>query len=70
MYILKIEKEQFKKLLKETGCTQKSLALEIGVDRTYISQMVGGRRVSKLCAYAICKGISPDLEIENLFEKI
>ena len=67
MYKLAISKEEFKSLLKIKGITQKEIAEVIGVDRTYISQMTNGRCVSKLCAYAVCKAISWNLEINNLF---
>jgi transcriptional regulator with XRE-family HTH domain len=67
MYKLAINKEEFKSLLKIKGIKQKEIAEVIGVDRTYISQMTNGRGVSKLCAYAITKAISSDLEVENLF---
>ena len=70
MYKLKLSKEELKKILKQNKKTQKQIAEIIGVHRTYISQIVGLRGVSKLCAYAFCKAISSDFEIENLFKKI
>lgn len=68
MYRLAINKEEFKQLLKLKGIKQKQIAEVIGVDKTYLSQMTNGRGVSKLCAYAVCKAISSDLEVENLFD--
>lgn len=70
MYKLAISKEEFKSLLKIKGIKQREIAEVIGVDRTYLSQMTNGRGVSKLCAYAICKAISPELEINDLFRQI
>lgn len=69
MYKLKISTAEFKIILKEFKITQKDIAEKIGVDRTYISQMVNGRGISKLCAYAVCKAICKDYEIEDLFVK-
>lgn len=68
MYKLKLNNVEFKKFLKENKIKQKYLAETIGIDKTYLSQIVNGRAVSKLCAYALCKGISPNLEIHNLFK--
>ena len=70
MYILKLEPYQFKELIKRNKKTQTNIAEIIGVHRTYISQIVNGRGTSKLCAYAICKSISPDLELNDLFIKL
>jgi len=48
------------------------LAKKIGIDDSYISQIVNGRRIniSKTVAFAICKAISPKLEINDLFDII
>ena len=76
MYILKKKyineknDKRFNKLLKENGIKQKDLAEIIGVDRSYISQIANGNDISKLCAYAICKAVSADLEIIDLFKQI
>ena len=67
MYVLNWSAEDFKKLLKMHNIKQKEIAEKIGVDRTYISQMSNGKGVSKLCAYAVCKAISPELELYDLF---
>jgi transcriptional regulator with XRE-family HTH domain len=69
VYELQLSAEKFKELLKNHNIKQKEIAERIGVDRTYISQMSNGRGVSKLCAYAICKAISPELELEDLFSQ-
>lgn len=70
MYKLKYNSKDFKKLIKDYKIKQKEIAEIVGIDVSYISQIVNGRSVSKLCAYAICKAISTDFEIENLFKKI
>lgn len=67
MYVLNWSAEDFKKLLKMHNIKQKEIAEKIGVDRTYISQMSNGKGVSKLCAYAVCKAVSPELELYDLF---
>ena len=48
----------------------KVLAERIGIDESYISQIVNGRRltISKTVAFAICKALSPDLEIQDIFD--
>lgn len=50
----------------------KDLANRIGIDESYISQIVNGRRlsISKTVAFAICKSINPNLEINDLFDII
>jgi len=68
MYTLSVSKEEFKKMLIEKKIKQKQLAVIIGIDRTYLSQMTHGRAVSKLCAYAVCKAIDNELEIEDIFK--
>lgn len=76
MYIIKKEyrnyneNKLFNKLLKEHNQKQITIADIIGVKKNYISQMANGRSVSKLCAYAFCKALNSNYEIENLFEKI
>ena len=66
-YRNKINKKSFNELLKKYNKKQKEIAEIIGVDRTYISQVANGKNISKLCAYGVCKAISNDLEIEDLF---
>ena len=44
------------------------IAEEIGIDKTYLSQIVNGRKCTKIIAYAFCKAISSQTEIEELFE--
>ena len=48
----------------------KDLAEIVGVGDTYMSQVMNNRRksISKTLAYSICKAISPDLEIKDLFD--
>lgn len=45
------------------------LAEIVGVNRCYMSEIMNGRRnnISKMLAYSICKAISPDLEIADIF---
>lgn len=67
-YIIK-DKSQIKKILKLTNIkTQKNLAKKVGIGQDYISQIFNGKPTTKTTAYAICKSISPNLEIENIFE--
>lgn len=75
MYIVKDEfkneykNKKFNKLIKKYGKKQKELAEIIGLNIGYMSQIANGEGVSKLCAYAVCKGISPDFEIVDIFER-
>lgn len=50
----------------------KDLAEIVGVGSCYMSEIMNGRRktISKTLAYAICKAISPNLEIHDLFDII
>ena len=74
MYVIKDKfknkknNKQFNKLIKKYNKKQKEIAKIIGVGDTYISQLANGEPVSKLCAYSVCKVLSPDLEIADLFE--
>ena len=45
------------------------LARRVGVNRCYMSEIMNGRRetISKTLAYAICKAISPELEVSDVF---
>lgn len=76
MYILKDEfknkkeSKEFNKLLKLYDKKQKEIAKIIGIGSSYVSQIANGECISKLCAYAVCKAISPDLEIQDLFNFI
>lgn len=57
-------------ILKDAGIkTQKELAEKVGIRADYISQILNGKHTTKRTAYAITKSISPDLEIENIFNK-
>lgn len=68
LYTLKMNDEDIKKIIKLHKKTQTEIAKIIGVRKSYISQLVHGKNVSKLCAFATCKAISSDLEIEDLFK--
>ena len=64
---------KFKKEKREDVKEKKTftgIADTIGIDRCYLSQIVNGRKCTKVIAYAFCKTISPDLEIEDLFTRI
>lgn len=52
--------------------TYKELADLIGIDRSYMSQIVNRKRltISKTIAYAICKALRPDYEIKDIFNII
>lgn len=58
-------KEQIRKKIRFN-----KLAEKVGINKCYMSEIVNGRRktISKRLAYSICKAISPDLEIEDLFD--
>ncbi len=45
------------------------LAQKVGINRCYMSEIMNGRRdtISKTLAYAICKAISPELEVSDIF---
>lgn len=45
------------------------LARRVGVNRCYMSEIMNGRRqtISKTLAYAICKAVSPELEVSDIF---
>ena len=65
MYKIKDDKI---KNIKKWGIVRK-IAKETELDESYISQVLNGKRTikKKVYAYAITKTISPELEIENLF---
>ena len=73
MYVIKEKyknkknNKQFNNLIKKYNIKQIEIAEIIGVHKTYISQVANGKETSKLCAYGICKAISNNLEIKNLF---
>lgn len=69
-YRNKENNKRFNELLKNNNKKQKEIAEQIGVNKAYISQVANGKNISKLCAYAICKAISPELEINDLFRQI
>ena len=64
-------KPGMKQYIKEIT-TVKKLAEEVGVGNCYMSQVLNNRRksISKMLAYSICKVISPELEIKDLFDII
>lgn len=45
------------------------LARRVGINKCYMSEIMNGRRetISKTLAYAICKAISPELEVSDIF---
>lgn len=57
-------KEQIRKVIRFN-----KLAEKVGINHCYMSEIMNGRRqtISKTLAYSICKAISPDLEIPDLF---
>lgn len=69
MYKLKISTAEFNFILKSRMLKRKDLAETTGISESYISQIKKGRSISKVFAYAICKAISKDCEIEDLFVK-
>ena len=64
--IKKGRKEQIRKKIRFN-----KLAEKVGVGRCYMSEIVNGRETSsKTLVFSICKAISPDLEIEDLFDVV
>lgn len=63
-------KQGMKKQIREKIRFNK-LAEKVGVGRCYMSEILNGRKTSsKTLVFSICKAISPDLEIENLFDVV
>lgn len=67
MYKLGISSMEFDCLIKPMK--RKDIAEITGISESYISQIKSGRSISKVFAYAICKAICKDYEIEDLFVK-
>ena len=64
----RIKEDEIKKY-KKWGIVR-NIAKETGLTEGYISQILNCNKTgfTKLTAYAITKAISPELEIQNLFE--
>ena len=62
--------ELIRKYRLEKGMTQLQLAEKVGINECYMSEIMNGRResISKSLAYMICKAISPELEITDVFD--
>lgn len=67
MYKLKCTASEFNFLLKTRMLKRKDLAEITGISESYISQIKKGRSVKKIVAYAMCKAICKNYEIEDLF---
>lgn len=73
MYIIKKEymnekdNKRFNEFIKLYNIKQKEIAEITGITDGYISQIANGEDTTKTSAYAVCKAISPDLEIQDLF---
>lgn len=73
MYIIKKEymnekdNKRFNEFIKLYNIKQKEIAEITGITDGYISQIANGEDTTKRSAYAVCKAISPDLEIQDLF---
>lgn len=64
--IKKGRKEQIRKIIRFN-----QLAEKVGVGRCYMSEIMNGRETSsKTLVFSICKAISSDLEIKDLFDVI
>lgn len=59
-----------REILHQNKITNRKIAQKLGVTEGYISQIVNCKKtnISKLLAYAFCKAIHSDLEIEDIFE--
>lgn len=64
-----IIKPETKYMLKDLGLKNRDIANKLGVSQSYVSLVINGKRhnTSKLMAFAFCKAISTNLEIEDLF---
>ena len=69
MYKLGISSAEFNFIMKAKRLKRKDIAEITGISESYISQIKSGRSVKKIVAYAICKAICKDYEIEDLFVK-
>ena len=59
-------KKQIRKLIRYNV-----LAEKVGIGKCYMSEIVNGRETSsKTLVFSICKAISPDIEITDLFDII
>lgn len=63
-------KSEFRSIIKDTNKTQKNLAEKVGIGQDYISQIMNGRPITRVTAYAISKAISSVAEINDFFEKV
>lgn len=71
MYKIKIDTRELReKYMKPYRKTNKSIAKVSGISANYISQILHGRAINKLPAFAFCKSLDPELEVEDIFEKI
>lgn len=63
-------KNGIKEQLKSNGIKFNELSKRVGINRCYMSEIMNGRRktVSKTVAFSICKAISPNLEVQDLFD--
>lgn len=54
--------------------TQNDLSKKVGISKGYMNEILNNNKrrtgISPSLAYFICKAISPDLEIEDIFEEI
>lgn len=62
-------KPGMKEYLKSNGIKFNELAKKVGINRCYMSEIMNGRRktISKTTAFCIAKAVSPQLEIQDLF---
>lgn len=69
MYKIKLDIKKLRiKYMKPNKKTSRSIAKVSGISENYISQILHGRAINKLPAYAFCKAIDNELEIEDIFE--
>lgn len=72
MKVLYRLKDGMEKEIKKKYRFDIRLAKTIGIDKSYISQIINRRElsISKLAAFAISKALSPDYEIQDVFDVI
>ena len=63
-------KEEAKEYMHNHKITNRKIARKLGVTEGYISSIKNARKteISKLMAYAFCKAVDSELELENVFE--
>lgn len=64
-----IIKPGVKEFMKSNKITNRQIAKELGITENYVSAIINRKKtkISKLMAYAFCKVLDSEFEIEDLF---